>query len=89
LEAELEKLGFPSLTIFRPSVLAGDREQQRFVESMAQTVVKILTPLLTCRLQISHAMAVAASLLDGAVEAPPGVHIKTNDNMTRLGDVPL
>jgi uncharacterized protein YbjT (DUF2867 family) len=39
LEAELEKLGFPSLTIFRPSVLAGDREQQRFVESMAQTVV--------------------------------------------------
>jgi 2-methylisocitrate lyase-like PEP mutase family enzyme len=34
------------------------------------------------RWRVSHAITVAASLLTGALEAPLGVHIRTNDNMT-------
>jgi uncharacterized protein YbjT (DUF2867 family) len=81
LECEMKKLGFPSLTIVRPSVLEGDRGQQRLVETMAQTMCKLLAPLLPRRLRISHAADVAATLLNGAIEAPPGVHIRTNETM--------
>lgn len=81
LELDLKKLGFPSLTIVRPSVLDGHREQQRPDERMAQIIVKVLAPVLPRRLRVSPASAIAALLIDGAVEAPLGVHLKTNEDM--------
>jgi len=81
LELELRKLGFPSLTIVRPSVLDGHREQHRPDERMAKIIFRMMAPVLPRRLRISPASAVAASLIDGAVEAPPGIHLKTNDDM--------
>lgn len=82
LESELKKLGFASLTIVRPSVLDGHREQQRFDEHMAQITFRLLAPVLPHRLRISPASAVAASLVASAIEGPPGVHIKTNEDMS-------
>jgi uncharacterized protein YbjT (DUF2867 family) len=81
LEVELTKLGFPSLTIVRPSVLDGQRELQRADENMARVIVKFLAPILPHRLRLSPASAVAAALLEGAIEAPPGIHLKTNKDM--------
>jgi uncharacterized protein YbjT (DUF2867 family) len=81
LESELKKLSFPSLTIVRPSVLEGLRDQPRLEERMAQIVFKTLAPVLPRRLRISPAIAVAEALLEGAIEGRPGVQIKTNDNM--------
>lgn len=81
LELELRKLGFPSLTIVRPSVLDGHRERPRLDERMAKIVFGMLAPVLPRRLRISPASAVAASLIGGAIEAPPGVHLKTNEDM--------
>ncbi len=81
LELELKKLGFPSLTIVRPSVLDGHREQRRLDERMANIIFRMLAPVLPRRLRLSPASAIAASLIDGAIEAPPGVHIKNNEDM--------
>jgi uncharacterized protein YbjT (DUF2867 family) len=81
LELEVSKLGFHSLTIVRPSVLGGSREQRRPEERAAQIAVKALARLLPRRLRLSPASAVAALLLDGALEAAPGVHLKTNKDM--------
>jgi uncharacterized protein YbjT (DUF2867 family) len=81
LEDELKKLGFASLTIVRPSVLDGQREQERFGERMAQIIVGVLAPMLPQRLRVSPAGAVAATLLEGAIAAPPGIHIKNNEDM--------
>lgn len=81
LERELKKLGFPSLTIVRPSVLDGRREQERRDERLAKVIFRMLAPVLPHRLRISPASAVAASLIHGAVEAPPGLHLMTNDDM--------
>ena len=81
LELELRKLAFPSMTIVRPSVLAGHRAQPRLDERMAQVAFKLLAPVLPRRLRISPAITVAAALVRGAIEAPPGVHLKTNDEM--------
>jgi uncharacterized protein YbjT (DUF2867 family) len=82
LELELKKLGFPSLTIVRPSVLDGHREQQRRDERTARIIFRMLAPVLPRRLRISPASAVAAALIDGAIDAPPGIHLKNNEDMT-------
>ena len=81
LERELQRLGFASLTIVRPSVLDGPREHQRLDERMAKTIFMVLAPVLPRRLRVSPAGAVAACLIDGAIDAAPGVHIKTNEDM--------
>jgi uncharacterized protein YbjT (DUF2867 family) len=82
LEFELKKLGFPSLTIVRPSVLDGHREHQRLDERTANIIFGILAPVLPRRWRISPASAVAASLLDAAIDAPPGIHVRHNEDMT-------
>lgn len=87
LELELKKLDFPSLTIVRPSVLDGHREQQRLDERVAKIIFGMLAPVLPRRLRISTASAVAGALVYGAIEAPPGVHIKHNEDM-ELGLAP-
>ena len=81
LETDLGKLEFPSLTIVRPSVLGGQREQQRVDEHMAQVIVEIVAPLLPQQLRVSPASGVAALLIDGAIAAPRGVHVKTNKDI--------
>jgi uncharacterized protein YbjT (DUF2867 family) len=81
LESALQTIGFSSLTIVRPSVLIGDREQGRLDERMAGIIVGILGPFLPRRLRVSPAAAVAAALIEAAVAAPPGVHLKTNEDM--------
>lgn len=81
LEIELTKLGFPCLTIVRPSVLDGEREQQRSDENLAKSIVKILAPILPHRMRLSPASAVAAALLEGAIDASPGIHLKTNEDI--------
>ncbi len=81
LEAELKTLSFPSLTIVRPSVLGGQREQRRRDERAAMIIVKALAPVLPGRLRVSPASAVAACLLEAAIAAPPGVHLRHNENL--------
>jgi len=79
LESELRKLGFPSLTFVRPSVLDGHRA--RGGERTANIIFEILAPVLPRSLRVSPAKGIAALLLDGAIAAPSGVHIKTNADM--------
>lgn len=81
LEQALKQRGFPSLTIVRPSVLDGHREQQRPGERRAQVAFRLLAPLVPRRLRISSASAVAAALVEGAVAGPPGVHVRHNDDL--------
>ncbi|TGX49127.1 NAD-dependent epimerase/dehydratase family protein [Sphingomonas gei] len=83
LEVELQKLGFPSLTIVRPSVLQGDREHQRADERAAQIIAGFLAPILPRRLRISPASAVAALLINGVVQGLQGVHLRSNKDMPR------
>ncbi|WP_131120113.1 NAD(P)H-binding protein [Lichenihabitans psoromatis] len=81
LEMDLGKLCFPSLTIVRPSVLDGHRDQQRAEEHFAQIIAKIIAPVLPRRLRVSPASAVAALLIESTVAASAGVYIKTNKDM--------
>lgn len=81
LEEALQRLGYPSLTIVRPSVLDGDRAERRVGERTYAIALRLLAPLVPRRLRVSPARAVAATLLDGAVAGTPGVHLKYNEDM--------
>ncbi len=88
LEAGLRTLGFPSLTIVRPSVLDGRREQGRRDERAAARVKRARAPVLPRRLRASPAGAVAAALLEAAVAGPPGVRVKHNEDLRERGGSP-
>lgn len=81
LESDLATLGFPSLTIVRPSVLAGRRDDRRYDERSALALLTLLAPVVPARIKPSPAGQVAALLLEGAISAPAGVHVKTNLDM--------
>jgi uncharacterized protein YbjT (DUF2867 family) len=81
LESELAKLGFASLTIVRPSMLVGHRENERPNEGTITALFRWLGPVLPRKWRISPASVVAACLLEGAIAGPPGVHVKHNEDM--------
>ena len=77
IENAIREVGFPSLTIVRPSVLVGDREEFRIGEKLAAFVFRIAPK----RYRPVSGERVAASLLAAAIEAPPGSRIIASENL--------
>ncbi len=81
LESALATLGYPSLTIARPSMLDGDRTEARANEGTITSIFRLLGPVLPPKWRISPAGVVAAALLEGAIAGRPGVHVMHNEDM--------
>lgn len=79
LERELAACGFPSLTVARPSILEGYREQSRPLESLGLRLFRIFGPLAPRRYRIVPAERVAKALLEAAIAAPEGIRIIESD----------
>ena len=77
LEDAVRALGYRSLTIARPSLLLGDRQEWRFGEEVA----KRLGWILPSRLRPVNATQVAAALVHAAHHPVPGVQILENAPM--------
>lgn len=77
LEDELRTLGYRSVTILRPSLLLGDREQRRLGEELA----KRFAFLVPGKYRPVHARDVAAALVRSAKEDVPGLHILESDEI--------
>jgi len=71
VEAAVQALGYPSVTIVRPSLLLGERSEFRLGESL----MKPFGPLMPRRYRPVHARAVATTLIRAALEPRPGVRI--------------
>jgi len=74
LEDAVRALGYPSVTIARPSFLLGKRQEWRFGEELA----KRLGWILPSRWRPVHAAQVATALVNAAHESKPGVQILEN-----------
>jgi uncharacterized protein YbjT (DUF2867 family) len=74
LEDALRGLGYPSLTIARPSILLGERAERRPGEELA----KKIGWLAPSRWRPVHATQVAGALVDAARRAKPGIEILEN-----------
>ena len=79
-EEHVRALGYPSLTIARPSLLLGERAERR----MGEEIAKRLGFLMPGRLRPVQAADVARALVGAAAENRPGVRIIESDEIRRM-----
>ena len=77
LERDIDALGFRSLTLVRPGLIGGTREDPRTGERIASLVLKALRPILPGSLRVNPAGAIAGEMLRRALAAAPGRHAVT------------
>lgn len=78
VEESLRKLNFSSLSIFRPSLLLGNREEFRFWEKMAEKTSRLLNPIMVGPLRpykAIEARTVAAAMAAVAAGKKSGVNV--------------
>ena len=80
LESAIVSLGYPSVTIARPSMLLGERQEHRFGESLAKNIFW----LLPSKWAGVDAIQVATALVNAAHESGPGVTILENEEMRKI-----
>lgn len=89
MEAALRGLGFASLVIARPSLLAGDRaalgQPTRRGEQIALAVARPLAPLIPLRWRPIEAATVARALRRALDAAPRGVQVLSSAALQELG----
>ena len=67
VEKDIQRIGFRSLTICRPSLIDGERNETRSAERAALTLLRLLAPTLPKRFHVNPADVIAASLLDAVI----------------------
>ncbi|TDY16750.1 uncharacterized protein YbjT (DUF2867 family) [Paraburkholderia sp. BL6665CI2N2] len=72
VERDIQEIGFRSLTICKPSLIGGERNEARRAERAALTLLRLLAPILPKRFHINPADVIAASLIDSVLIAKPG-----------------
>ncbi len=75
VERDMQTIGFRSLTIVRPGMIGGHREEFRLAERILFPVAGILRPLLPRGLWINPAAHIAAALIQAAVAPKPGLRM--------------
>jgi uncharacterized protein YbjT (DUF2867 family) len=88
VEEKIAGLQFPSLHIFRPSLLLGERNETRTGEAIAQKIMPLFNFLMIGGLKKYKAIAgnkVARAMLKVARENIPGHHIYLSDQLQELG----
>ena len=87
MEAAVSQLGFETLVIARPSLLAGDRgalkQPKRGAEKFAQTAFKLLKPLIPANYRAINASSVAQALVSTLQTAGAGKHVLLSGEMQK------
>ena len=78
-EQGIEALGFPALTLVRPSLIGGERAQSRPMERLGIRATNLIAPLLPRRYRVVPAEQIARCLLEGALRDMPGLRIVESD----------
>jgi uncharacterized protein YbjT (DUF2867 family) len=74
-ERDLQAVGYPSLTLVRPGLIGGARQESRPAEQVAVLVSRWVQPLLPRRYRVVPAERIAHHLLQAALATTPGVHV--------------
>ena len=75
LERDLDACGFPSLTLVRPSLIGGHRDESRPAERLAMFLMATFRPVIPRRYRMVPAESIARALLEAALAAIPGRHV--------------
>ena len=88
MEAGVAGAGLGSAYILRPSVLAGERDDYRLAERVANRALGVIGPIMLGPLRkyrAVHTKTVATAMLVCAERAAPGVHIVESDAIEEIG----
>lgn len=75
LERDLRTVGFDSLTLVRPGLIGGEREEFRLGEHTATLVLGALGPVLPRKWRINPAARIAALMIEAALGGRAGVQV--------------
>ena len=78
MEHELATLGYPSVTILRPSLLLGKRTPTRPKEVALEVLFRVVGPLIPRAWRGVHDHQVAHAMIDAMHNPRPGVRVITN-----------
>lgn len=81
LERDLQTLDYPSLTLVRPGLIGGERQQARPAEQLAVRLSTLLQPLLPRRYRVVPAARIAHHLLQAALAGTPGVRVLMSEQL--------
>ena len=81
VEQRLIALGFPSLTLVRPSGILGPRKAHRKWEARTIRVFHSLRPILPRRYRVVPADKIAKALIEAALTAPAGVQVVESERL--------
>lgn len=85
LERDVKKLGFPSMHIIQPSLLHGDRDEERTGETIGYSVLNALNTVgLFNKYKPIDGKTVAQAMVNASVSDASGVHTYTLDEVFRL-----
>ncbi len=82
VEQAIRQVGYPSLTVVRPALIGGAREEFRPTEFMAMRILRLADPLLPRRYRIVPHESMASVLLEAAVIALCGEHFIESEAIT-------
>ncbi|SOF00542.1 Uncharacterized conserved protein YbjT, contains NAD(P)-binding and DUF2867 domains [Burkholderia sp. OK233] len=81
LERDIQKIGFESVTIVRPGMIGGERQEFRLAERMVLPVANFLRPLLPRGLRVNPAANIADVLVDSVVAGKAEVRMVTSRDL--------
>ena len=88
VEAAVMGVGLETTSIFRPSLLLGEREEFRWKEKLSEPFMRVLGLVMigpARRLSPIHAETVARAMIKVAASPKPGVTVYTSDKIADLG----
>lgn len=81
VERNLIALRFDSLTLVRPGLIGGRRDEFRAGERAAMAVLGAVGPVLPRRWRINPAERIAQAMVDAAVQPMPGLHVIASEQL--------
>lgn len=81
LERDIQVIGIPSLTIIRPGMIGGSREEFRPAERVILPLAALLKPILPRSLWINHPENIARVMIDAVQSPVAGVHLLTSKDL--------
>lgn len=81
IEAALVKLDYPSLTIVRPGLIEGERNEKRFGEQIMLSFLKILGDLVPKKMRLNPAQKIAQKMIDAMFEQKQGIEFIRSEQL--------
>jgi len=84
IEDAISQLDFEKITIVRPSLLLGDRTEERFGEGIAQTFFKLFSPIIPVKYDGIEASQVAKAMIKAANDGKNELEIIESDGLQKM-----